>query len=263
MGLLEFGEPFLRLFNQGTIINQGAKMSKSRGNVINPDTYVNELGADTVRTYLMFVGPWEQGGEWSDSGISGTNRWLNRIWNLAIDGYIARTGISDSGRTGNERNLNRIMHQTIKKTTEDMENLQFNTMIAALMEFTNYLARVKETGTVGDVLWQEAINTLLLLLAPSAPHITEELWSRLGNATSIHQQRWPEFREALIKEEEITMVVQVNGRVRERLTVPASISEQQVIKLALASERIQNILQGKSPANIVYVAGRLISLVVK
>jgi leucyl-tRNA synthetase len=262
-GLVNFGEPFTRLFNQGTIINQGAKMSKSRGNVINPDKYVGELGADTVRIYLMFVGPWEQGGEWSDSGISGSYRWLNRVWNLALDDYTADIKLSKSDLSNNERDLTRTTHQTIKKATEDMENLQFNTMIAALMEYTNYLNKIKDGGTVSADAWKEAIKTLLLLLAPSAPHITEELWSRTGRPFSVHNQPWPEFSLELAKEEEITLVVQVNGKVRERLTVPASITEDEAKKLVLANERVKSFTQGKEPANIVYVPGRLINLVVK
>jgi leucyl-tRNA synthetase len=263
MGLVNFGEPFTRLFNQGTIINQGAKMSKSRGNVINPDKYVGELGADTVRTYLMFVGPWEQGGEWSDSGISGSYRWLNRVWNLTLDDYTPDARLSKSDLSNNERDLTRTTHQTIKKATGDNENLQFNTMIAALMEYTNYLNKVKDGGTVSQEVWKEATTTLLLLLAPVAPHITEELWQRTGRPFSIHNQQWPAWSEELAREEEITLVVQVNGKVRERLTVPASITEDEAKKLVLANERVKSFTQGKEPANIVYVPGRLINLVVK
>jgi leucyl-tRNA synthetase len=238
-------------------------MSKSRGNVINPDKYVDEMGADTVRTYLMFVGPWELGGEWSDSGISGTYRWLNRIWNLVLDDYSPDETRPDSDRAGSERQFTRTTHQTIKKATEDMENLQFNTMIAALMEYTNYLSKVKDGGTVSAETWKEAVKTLLILLAPSAPHIAEELWNRMGYPFSIHNQRWPEYREELLVEEEITLVVQVNGRVRERLTVPASITEEGAKTRVLASAKVKTFLQGKDPVNIVYVPGRLINLVVK
>jgi leucyl-tRNA synthetase len=263
MGLVSFGEPFTRLFNQGTIINQGAKMSKSRGNVINPDKYVGELGADTVRTYLMFVGPWEQGGEWSDSGISGTYRWLNRIWTLMLEGYTAKKETTVSERKNAERGLIRITHQTIKKVTEDMENLQFNTMIAALMEYTNYLSKVKDGGTVSDSTWKEAEKTLLLLLAPSAPHLAEELWQRTGRTFSIHNEKWPEYSAELAREQEITLVVQVNGKVRERLTVPASITEDEAKKQALSSERVKSFVIGKELANTVFVPGRLINLVVR
>ena len=148
MGLLNFGEPFKKLFNQGIIIAGHEKMSKSKGNVVNPDEYVSELGADTVRTYMMFIGPWEQGGEWSDSGISGVSRWLNRVWNLVLDEY--QPGVPDNIAG---RELERITHQTIKKVTDDMERLRFNTMVAALMEMTNYLAKVREAANVPVALW--------------------------------------------------------------------------------------------------------------
>lgn len=263
MSLVNFGEPFTRLFNQGTIINQGAKMSKSRGNVINPDKYVGELGADTVRTYLMFVGPWEQGGEWSDSGISGTYRWLNRVWSLALEPYESKKETVTDERKNTERDLLRITHQTIKKATEDNENLQFNTMIAALMEYTNYLSKVKDSGIVSENEWKEAEKTLLLLIAPSAPHLAEELWERTGRPFSIHNQKWPEYKEELAKEEEITLVVQVNGKLRDRLTVPASITEEDAKNQALASEKIKTFFDGKKLVNTIYVPGRLINLVVK
>ena len=144
MGLVDFDEPFTRLFNQGTIIAEHQKMSKSRGNVVTPDEYVSELGADAVRAYLMFIGPWEQGGEWDDSGISGVSRWLNRVWNLVLEEYRlkAEASSTDAGEKA-ERELARITHQTIRKVTNDLERMRFNTMIAALMEFTNYLAKVK------------------------------------------------------------------------------------------------------------------------
>jgi len=161
MGLVDFDEPFTRLFNQGIIIAEKQKMSKSRGNVITPDEYVSELGADAVRAYLMFVAPWEQGGEWDDSGISGISRWLKRVWKLVLEPYKATPHVEEKAH----RDLQRFTHQTIKKVTEDMERLRFNTMIAALMEFTNYLAKIKESGAVDNSAWERSIETLLLLLA--------------------------------------------------------------------------------------------------
>ncbi|MBM2824532.1 MAG: leucyl-tRNA synthetase, partial [Dehalococcoidales bacterium] len=176
MGLVDFDEPFTRLFNQGTIVAEHHKMSKSRGNVITPDDYVSELGADAVRTYLMFVGPWEQGGEWNDSGLSGISRWLNRVWNLVLEEYQSKqVDASSSAKAHIE--LERLTHQTIRKVTSDMERLQFNTMIAALMELTNYLSRVKESGQVSPADWKTTIESLILLLAPTAPHLAEELWT--------------------------------------------------------------------------------------
>jgi len=263
MGLVSFGEPFTRLFNQGVIIAERQKMSKSKGNVVTPDAYVSELGADAVRAYLMFIGPWEQGGEWNDSGISGISRWLNRVWNLVTGGYSRGGEVSPAVRGKAERDLSRLTHQTIKKVTEDMERLRFNTMLAALMEFTNYLTRVREEGMVSLSQWGEAIDTLLLLLAPTTPHLAEELWQQRGHEYSIHNQNWPRWDEELARDEEITLVVQVNGRLRDRITVPASITEAEAKKVALESRRVKAYLEGKKVTNMVYVPGRLINLVVR
>jgi leucyl-tRNA synthetase len=256
IGLIDFGEPFTRLFNQGIIIAGKHKMSKSRGNVINPDAYVSDLGADTVRVYLMFIGPWEQGGEWDDSGISGVSRWLNRIWNLATEDYIS------TGFTGDEELL-RMQHQTIKKVTEDIEKIRFNTMIAALMEYSNYLGRAKETGAASKKVWAESIKILLLLLAPSVPHLAEDLWQRLGYDYSIHNQSWPRWDEKLVARDEFTLVVQVNGKVRDKLTVPVTVAEAEATKLAVAQEKVKPHLEGKQVVKVIYVPGKLVNIVVK
>jgi leucyl-tRNA synthetase len=261
MGLVDFGEPFTRLFNQGIIIAQKRKMSKSRGNVVNPDDYVAELGADAVRAYLMFIAPWEQGGEWDDSGISGISRWLNRLWGLMLGGYEWKE--SAGGQVRAERELERLSHQTVRKVTQDLERLRLNTMIAALMEFTNQLAKVREEGAVSATAWELAIDTLMLLLAPTAPHLAEELWQRTGHQYSIHNQEWPGWNEELAKEDEITLVVQVNGKLRDRITVSASITEDEAKKLALESQRVKPHIEGKNIAQVVYVPGRLVNLVVK
>ncbi len=262
IGLIDFGEPFTRLFNQGTIIAEHQKMSKSRGNVVTPDEYVNELGADTVRAYLMFIGPWEQGGEWDDSGIGGMSRWLNRVWNLALGDYKSETKEKAEVEKAHIE-LQRFTHQTIRKVTSDMERIRFNTMLAALMELTNYLMKAKEAGSVSDSDWKEAIDTLLLLLSPTAPHLTEELWQITGHEYSIHNQSWPKWDEALAKDEEITLVVQVNGKLRDRITVPVSITEAEARQLALDSPRVKAYIEGKKIANLVYVPGRLVNLVVR
>jgi leucyl-tRNA synthetase len=263
MGLVDFGEPFSRLFNQGIIVFERQKMSKSRGNVITPDEYVSELGADAMRAYLMFVAPWEQGGEWNDSGISGINRWLNRVWNLVLEGYSQGGGIGSADRQKAERELSRIAHQTIRKVTDDLERFRLNTMIAALMEFTNYLAKAVEAGTVASSAWEESIDILLRLLAPTAPHLTEELWQRTGRNYSIHNQSWPQWDEALAKDEEITLVVQVNGKLRDRIMVPASITEAEAKQKALETQRVKTYLEGKENIKTIYVPGRLVNLVVR
>ena len=263
MGLVDFDEPFTRLFNQGIIIAERQKMSKSRGNVITPDEYVSELGADAVRAYLMFIGPWEQGGEWNDSGISGLSRWLNRVWNLVLEGYNYAKGVSSAVREEAQRELARITHQTSRKVTNDLENLRFNTMIAALMEFTNYLAKAKEAGQVTDLDWKDALDTLLRLLAPTPPHLAEELWQRTKHEYSIHNQSWPQWDEALAKDEEITLVIQVNGKLRDRIIVPASTTEVEARQLAAESTRVKPYLEGKEMDRIIYVPGKLVNLVVR
>ncbi len=258
MGLVEFDEPFTRLFNQGIIIYRGSKMSKSKGNVIAPDEYVAKLGADAVRGYLMFIGPWEMGGEWSDSGIIGISRWLNRIWNLVETSYIRQ-----AVEPGAEKEFRYVTHKTIKKVTEDLGKFRFNTMLASLMECSNYLSKVKETGKVSDLLWQEAVSYFLLLLAPTAPHLTEELWDRTGHPYSIHNQSWPKFDEQLTREEEITLVIQVDGKLRDKVFVPASINETEAKELALGRERVKAYTNSKKIENIIYVPKRVVNIVTK
>jgi len=263
MGLVDFGEPFTRLFNQGIIIVERQKMSKSRGNVITPDEYVSELGADAVRAYLMFVAPWEQGGEWNDSGISGISRWLNRLWNLILREYSPLGQVNPETRQKATRGLSRITHQTIRKVTEDLEKIRFNTMIAALMELTNYLAKAKEDGAVSDSDWKEATTALLKLLAPTAPHLAEELWQRTGHEYSIHNQNWPQWDEELARDEQITLVIQVNGKLRDRIIIPVSITEEEARQIALERERVKAYLEGREIIKVIYVPGRLVNVVVR
>lgn len=260
IGLIDFGEPFLRLFNQGHIISGHQKMSKSRGNVVNPDEYVADLGADVVRVYLMFIGPWEQGGEWDDSGISGVSRWLNRVWSLVAEEY--QPAGSASGQNM-ENELTRLTHQTIRKVTQDIERLRFNTMVAALMEFTNYLAKTKESGSVSPQAWQDSVTALILLLAPSAPHLAEELWQKTGREYSVHNQAWPGWDEELAKEEEITLVVQVNGKIRDKIIAPASTTEVEAVQMAAGSPRVKPYLEGKEIVKSIYVPLKLVNFVVK
>lgn len=262
IGLTDFDEPFTHLFNQGIIIADKQKMSKSKGNAVTPDEYVSTLGADTIRAYLMFVAPWEQGGEWNDSGISGISRWLSRIWKLVLDGYQTNN-MSSAAREEAQRELARFTHQTIGKVTDDLEKLHFNTMISTLMELTNCLSRVKEAGIISASVWEDSITTLLLLLAPTAPHLAEEMWHRIGREYSIHNQSWPQWDKELAKDEEITLVVQVNGKLRDRISVPASTTETESRQIAAESTRVQPYLDGKKTIKIVYIPGRLINFVVK
>jgi leucyl-tRNA synthetase len=263
IGLIDFDEPFLRLFNQGTIISQHMKMSKSRGNVVNPDTYVGTLGADTVRAYLMFIAPWERGGDWNDSGISGLYRWLHRVWNLVMEGYQANSSISAEENKKADQYLNRLTHQTIKSVTEDIEKIRFNTMIASLMELTNYLDDVRTKGAVSPAVWKSVMEYLMLMLAPTAPHMTEEMWMLSGKPYSIHNEKWPVWNKDLIQVEEVTLVIQVNGKLRDRFAVPVSISEDEAKKLAFESPKVKPHLVGKQLVNAIYVPGKLVNLVVR
>jgi leucyl-tRNA synthetase len=208
----------------------------------------------------MFLGPWDQGGGWDDSGISGIWRWLNRVWNLVL-GEQEGGGLPRMDQAA-ESELRHQIHKTVKRVTRDLEKLRFNTMLAALMEFTNYLTRVKEGHSVGRDAWREALDTLLLLIAPTAPHMAEELWEQTGHAYSVHNQTFPSWDEALVAEEQVTLVIQVNGKLRDRLAVSVSITESEARELALGSERVRAHIDGKEIKDIIYVPGRLVNVVV-
>ena len=260
LGLIDFGEPFLRLFNQGTVLSGNMKMSKSRGNVIAPDDYVQELGADVVRLYLMFMGPWEGGGDWSDSGINGVARWVNRLWDLCL----RDTGALPENEGASDRAVTRKTHQTIRSVIEGLERFKYNTAIAAMMELTNEMSPAYDAGSVSRGAWNEAVESLLLLLAPMGPHLAEELWEHTGHAYSVHNHPLPEWDDELAAIEEATLVVQVNGKVRDRIAVPASISESDAREAALASQKVQAYTDGKQVDKVVFVPGRyLVSVVVK
>jgi leucyl-tRNA synthetase len=271
MGITMGREPMLKLRNQGHILGpDGYRMSKSRGNVIDPDEQVQTYGADTVRAYLMFGYEWPEGGAWSAENIQGVVRWLNRVWAIALPQETAdhrrltavgsRRSAVDASEA-NVRELRRITHQTIQRVTDDFERFEFNTIVSGLMEFTNALYKYRET-TENTPAWAEAIRTLLLLMAPITPHIAEELWQRRGMPYSIHQQLWPEHNPALAAEEMIMLVVQVNGKVRDRVQVPADITEERAKEIALATEGARKYMDGKPPRQVVYVPGRLVSIVV-
>ena len=259
MGLVDFDEPMLVLRNQGIILAEdGFRMSKSRGNVVAPDDLVERYGADTVRGYLMFGWRWDQGGPWDPHGIEGVYRWLHRVWNLVLE-----PGGAEGTPTDKEiANLRRWTHKTIRRVTDDMEDFAFNTIIAGLMEFTNALLKAKGTPVYGTEAWEEAIETLLLLLAPCCPHVAEELWARTGRPYSIHQQSWPQYNPDLAAEEMITLVVQVNGKVRARLEVPADITEEAAREAALSDANVQRHVGGKEIRKVIYVPGRLVNIVV-
>ena len=259
LGLVDFDEPFLRLFNQGHIIADSQKMSKSRGNVVAPDEYVQRVGADTVRCYLMFLGPWDQGGDWRDTGLNGLARWMNRVWEVAQRDAVRLDGSEiDEGAV---RDLSRTMHQTIRKVAEDLDRFKYNTALASLMEYSNSLNRAWERKGIDSGSWNDAIGNLLLMMAPLAPHVSEELWQRTGHEYSIHNQSSPEWDAALAADEVVTLVVQVNGRLRDRIQVPASISEDEARETALRSDNVKRYIEGKTVAKVIFVPGRLVNIV--
>ena len=261
IGLLEYDEPVMKLRNQGVILGEDSeKMSKSRGNVIAPDSLVNKYGADAVRAYLMFFARWDQGAPWSGSGIEGVSRWLQRVWRIVMESldHIDASEIDQR----DVRDLHRKVHQTIKQISHDMEHFQFNTVISALMELTNALSKAISDNLTNTEVFDHGLQTLLKLMAPVTPHISEELWSKLDNPYSIHQQSWPKIDNEAVLEEEITLIVQVNGKVRERLIVPANIDAKNAKSQALSSENVQRHLDGKEPQKVIYVPGRLVNKVV-
>ena len=254
LGLVSFDEPFSQLYNQGIILGEDAeKMSKSRGNVVNPQDIVDRYGSDALRDFLMFIGPWDQGGPWDGRGIEGVSRFLRRALSLVGDG-------DPSGAEADPSHLPRRTNRTIKKVTDDLAAFRFNTAIASLMEHTNYLLAIK--GEVGEEEWADALRAFVLLLAPFAPHHAEEMWDALGEPYSVHEQPWPSWDEALIQAQEITLVVQVNGKLRDRIEVPADITEEAAKELALSSERVRPHVEGRELRKSVYVPGRLVNLVV-
>jgi leucyl-tRNA synthetase len=260
LNVVEGHEPMLQLRNQGQILGpDGQRMSKSRGNVIEPDDQVGAYGADALRAYLMFGYRWSDGGPWNMDNIHGVVRWLNRVWNLVV-GTSGATAIDAD--PAHARTLQRKMHQTIRQVSHDLENFEFNTVVSALMELSNAIIAAREAGMAGAQVFNDAIETLLLLMAPVAPHIAEEMWMRLGKPYSIHNQVWPEYDPEMAKEEEITLVVQVNGKVRDRIVVPADIGEEQAKATALASEAVQRHLGGKEPRKVIVVPGRLVNIVI-
>jgi leucyl-tRNA synthetase len=234
-------------------------MSKSRGNVVAPDDQVSRWGADTFRAYLMFLGPWDQGGPYDESGISGIARWLQRAWNVAT-AAVTTIDAPDSPET---RDLRRWTHRTIDKVTDDIEHFHFNTMIAALMELTNELTRRMRQGGVDRHAWSEAVASMVLMMAPAVPHIAEELWARIGGPYSVHQQTWPSVDEDLTRADEIEVAVQVNGKVRDRLMLPLDAPEDVARAAALASQSVAAQISGKEVVRVIYVPNRLVNIVVK
>ncbi|MEA3494285.1 MAG: leucine--tRNA ligase [Candidatus Margulisiibacteriota bacterium] len=251
--LVPVDEPFKNLLTQGMVIKDGAKMSKSKGNVVDPDHIIGNYGADTARLFVLFASPPERELEWSDKGVEGSFRFLNRVWRLVGENAEC---LMTNDELMNNNELLKILHKTIKSVTEDLEKFSFNTAIARLMEFVNELNKKENIDT-------NSLKALLILLAPFAPHIAEELWSALGNKKSIHLEPWPKYDPKLVTEDELTIPVQVNGRLRDTIKVPVGAEKETILVAAKRSEKVQNFTGGKSIVKEVYVPSKLVNLVVK
>ena len=240
---------------------RATKMSKSWRNVVTPDEVAMSVGGDALRCYTLFMGPFDRTLPWSDQGLSGVSRWLSRVWNVVLQRSIGATGRQQGMYTDVEAELQRRMHQTIRRVSSDIDALKFNTMVAALMEFTNFLIEVGDDELRATDVWREAIETFIVLLAPSAVFMAEELWERTGHQESVHEQTWPQWNPELAAEETFTLVVQINGKVRDRIEAPVTIDEDGACDLALASPRVQAYLDGFHVHKVFYREGRLINLV--
>jgi leucyl-tRNA synthetase len=251
--LVSTPEPFRKLVNQGLILGEdGEKMSKSRGNVVNPDEVIDAHGADAFRLYEMFMGPLEAVKPWSTRSIEGVDRFLNRLWRLLITEQGLNPRLQE---VPVEDELRRLLHATVKKVTDDTEALRFNTAISAMMVLLNKLEDVQP-------LPRQAVETLVLLLSPYAPHLCEELWERLGHRESLAGEPWPSFDPAALVTEELVLVVQVNGKVRDRITVPADASDEQLRGIILGNARVKKFLNGQPIKQFIVVPKRLINIVV-
>ena len=268
-GIVHYPEPFKRLFHQGILLGEnGAKMSKSLGNVVNPDDIIGEYGADTLRMYLMFLGPLEQGGPWNTKGIAGVHRFLNRLWRFIAKDEIENSGASAAaGQSASQETASpklsdapltkvqeRVMHQTIKKVSEDIETLRLNTAISAMMIFINEIPSDQPAP-------REAVETLVKLAAPFAPHIAEEIWSRLGHSGSVFDAPWPKYDESKMTVDTVTVVLQVNGKIRDKLEVPTGLSREELEKFATSSERVQKHVGDLQIKKMIVVPNKLVNVV--
>ena len=267
LGLVSCEEPFTNLLTQGMVLKDGAKMSKSKGNTVSPEDIINTYGADTARLFILFASPPEKDLEWSDQGVEGCYRFLNRVWRLVadychavreVDSYIKGSWLSPA-----DRELRYRTHFTVKKVTEDIEKrFNFNTAISAIMEHVNALYRYKEEEKQNLSVVKEALEALVFLLAPFAPHIAEELWRAIGHQDSVHLQPWPRYDEEALVRDEIEIVVQINGKVRERVLVSSSAGPEEMKSAALSLGRIQEMIAGKSVRKVIAVPGKLVNIVV-
>lgn len=268
-------EPYAKRISHGMILGpDGEKMSKSRGNVVNPDEIMAKFGADTLRIYEMFIGPFDQAAAWNEGGVIGVRKFLEKVWNYSIGCVSTYKKFDVTG----DKKLLKMLHKTIKKVSDDITSFKFNTAVSALMSFVNYLRaenitetkhnisgtklNVRKTETMEKILSKKEFEQFLRMLAPFAPHLTEEIWEKLGYSESIHREKWPSFEENLTRDETIILAISVNGKLRDTISVTADIPKDEAVKLARESEKIQKWLEGKEIRKEIFVPGRMVNLVI-
>ena len=266
MGLVSVDEPFQNLLTQGMVLMNGSKMSKSKGNVVSPETIIGKFGADTARLFILFAAPPERDLEWNDSAVEGCYRFINRVWRLVYE-YVQNTEAPVDYSTFGELNskdkdMRRLTHTTIKRVSDDAGvRFNFNTAISAIMELANGMYQYKELE-YNKAVMAEAVDTLVLLLAPFIPHVTEEMWQELGHTQSVHKQMWPTLDEKALVADETTVVVQVNGKMKDKVVLPMNTDNAEAEKAALALPKVAEAVNGKEIKKVIIVPNKLINIVV-
>jgi len=271
LGYVGCDEPFQNLLTQGMVLMHGSKMSKSKGNTVSPEDIINKYGADTVRLFILFAAPPDRDLEWSEQGVEGSYRFLNRLWRIVYLSLQNCPSLKEAAPVGNlselprrERDILYMLHKTIKKVTDDVENrFNFNTAVSAIMELVNALYQYKDSGETMPSVTRTCLENLILLTAPFAPHIAEELWTEMGYETSVHRESWPVWQEEALAREEIEVVFQINGKLRGRLTVPSLMEQNEVEETILSMDRAKEAIGGRQVVKIISVPGKLVNIVVK
>ena len=267
-GMLSFDEPFKRLLTQGMVLKDGSKMSKSKGNVVSPEEIIGKYGADTARLFILFAAPVDRDLDWSDEGVEGSFRFLKRVWRIIeIFENQIKAGADEydiKALTPEEKELRHVLHVTLKKVTDDLgERFNFNTAISTIMELVNAFYKFQNNDKLNPGLAREVSVNLIKMLAPFVPHITEELWAELGFEGSVHQQKWPKYDEAATQKDEVEIVLQINGKVRDRIMIPANISKEEMEQAAKDNQRVQELTEGKTVVKMICVPKKLVNIVVK
>ncbi|MDR0880678.1 MAG: leucine--tRNA ligase [Clostridioides sp.] len=265
MGMLDFDEPFKNLLTQGMVLKDGTKMSKSKGNIVSPMEIIEEYGADTARLFVLFAAPPERDLEWSDQGVDGCFRFLNRVYRLVDElSEVAKLDVNLGELNKDDKAMRFQIHSTLKKVTEELsEKFGFNTAISSLMELINETYKYKELEKPNQAVLKECIETVVVILAPFAPHLGDELWSMIGNETSVFEISWPKYDESALVKDEVEIVVQVNGKLRDKLAIPTGTSREEMQEIALGNEKIKEYIDGKEIVKLIAVPNKLVNIVVK